>query len=192
MVETITKLGTWANVFGRRSKLVKEIADDLRALIIGLHPETVEVPRKGEKAVSFGFGEKKMSEAYCYILPQTGYVNLGFYWGAEIDDPNGLLEGTGKKLRHVKIRDANTALSAKVAHLVYLAMEERKSGLGKLDKEKAKAAKSAKTKKAKAKAVVKKQPATKKKNPVQKKTTTKKPSAKKTATKPKTTKKDKA
>ncbi|MEE9314978.1 MAG: hypothetical protein V3V02_10035 [Rhizobiaceae bacterium] len=178
MVETLTKLGTWTNVFGRRSKLVNEIADDLRALIIGLHPDTVEVPRKNDKSVSFGFGEKKMSEAYCYLMPQTGYVNLGVYWGAEIDDPNSLLEGTGKKLRHVKVRDTETALSAKIAHLVYMAMEERKASLDKSEKEKAKTAKAKKKPTAKKtpgvkKAVASKKPAAKKKPAVKRKTTKK-------------------
>jgi Domain of unknown function (DU1801) len=32
------------------------------------------------------------------------HVNLGFFRGAELDDSNGLLEGTGKGMRHVKIR----------------------------------------------------------------------------------------
>ncbi len=91
MVTTITKLGTWAGIFGRRSKLVKDIANDLRALIIGLHPDTVEVPRKGDKAVFFGFGEKKLSESYCTLTPQTGHVNLGLWWGAMLDDPNRLI-----------------------------------------------------------------------------------------------------
>ncbi len=129
MVTTITKLGTWGSIFGRRSKLVKSIAEDLRALMVGLHPNVVEVPRKGEKAVSYGLGEKKMSEAYCYLMPHTGYVNLGFFWGSELDDSNGLLEGKGKKMRHVKVSDVETARSAKIAHLVYLAIEERKTGL---------------------------------------------------------------
>ncbi len=129
MVTTITKHGTWGGVFGRRSKAVKAIADDLRALVVGLHPDTVEVPRKGDKAVAFGFGEKKMSEAYCYLMPQTDRVNLGFWWGAALDDPNKLLEGTGKKLRHVKVFDQATARSAKIAQLMHMAIEERRNGL---------------------------------------------------------------
>lgn len=32
------------------------------------------------------------------------HVNLGFYYGTNLYDPSGLLEGTGKSLRHVKIR----------------------------------------------------------------------------------------
>ena len=129
MVTTLTNLGTWGSIFGRRSKTVKAIAEDLRALVIGLHPDTVEVPRKGDKAVGFGFGEKKMSETYCYLMPQTDRVNIGFLWGAALEDPNALLEGKGKKLRHVKVFDQETARSAKVAQLVYLAIEERRLGL---------------------------------------------------------------
>lgn len=140
MVNTIIKLGTWGGVFGRRSKDVKAIAEDLRALVIGLHPDTVEVPRTGDKAVAYGFGEKKNSESYCYLMAQTGYVNLGFMWGAVLDDPNDLLEGKGKKLRHVKIRDRATACSAKIAHLVHMAIEERRAGLADAAKKKTKAA----------------------------------------------------
>jgi hypothetical protein len=32
------------------------------------------------------------------------HVNVGFFRGAELFDPNGLLEGTGKFIRHVKLR----------------------------------------------------------------------------------------
>ncbi len=138
-VTTLTKLGTWGSIFGRRSKKVKAIADDLRALVVGLHPDTVEVPRKGDKAVAFGFGEKKMSQSYCYLMPHTDRVNLGFWWGAMLDDPNGLMEGKGKKLRHVKIYDQATARSAKIAQLVHLSIEERRAGLAR-DKSGAKAA----------------------------------------------------
>lgn len=129
MVETINKLGTWGGVFGRRSKTVKEIAEDLRSLIIGLHPDVTITPRNGDKAVSFGFGQKKMSECYCYLMPQKDRVNLGLYWGTMLSDPNGLMEGTGKKLRHVKIFDQQTARSAKVAQLLHSAISERKLAL---------------------------------------------------------------
>lgn len=125
------QVGNLGGVFGRRSKLVKAIGDDLRALIVGLHPDTVEVPRNGDKAVAFGFGEKKLSETYCYLKPHTGYVNIRLQWGALLDDPNSLMEGAGKKLRHVKIHDQETARAAKTAQLVYLAIEERRTALAK-------------------------------------------------------------
>ena len=42
--------------------------------------------------------------AFCYVNVFKAHVNVGFYVGAFLDDPNSLLEGTGKKMRHVKIR----------------------------------------------------------------------------------------
>ena len=43
---------------------------------------------------------------FCYIGPQKSWVNLGFYRGVDLPDPEGLLEGTGKGLRHVKVKKA--------------------------------------------------------------------------------------
>src|SRR6267143_6829904 len=40
----------------------------------------------------------------CYIADYKDHINLGFHKGAKINDPSGLLEGTGKGLRHVKIK----------------------------------------------------------------------------------------
>ena len=42
--------------------------------------------------------------AFAYANAFTAHVNVGFFRGAELDDPNGLLEGTGKFMRHVKLR----------------------------------------------------------------------------------------
>lgn len=42
--------------------------------------------------------------AFAYVDAFRQHVNVGFYFGAELDDPAGLLEGAGKRMRHVKIR----------------------------------------------------------------------------------------
>src|SRR5687768_9906762 len=42
--------------------------------------------------------------AFGYVNAFTTHVNVGFFRGTEIDDPGGLLEGTGKFMRHVKLR----------------------------------------------------------------------------------------
>lgn len=61
--------------------------------------------------------------AFCYVNVFTAHVNVGFFHGASLPDPAGLLEGTGKRMRHVKLRpgrevdvDALTAL-IDAAHL---------------------------------------------------------------------------
>jgi Domain of unknown function (DU1801) len=42
--------------------------------------------------------------AFGYVNVFTSHVNVGFFTGAFLDDPHHLLEGTGKRMRHVKLR----------------------------------------------------------------------------------------
>lgn len=58
--------------------------------------------------------------AFAYVNVFTAHVNVGFFQGAELDDPHGLLQGTGKYMRHVKIKALQevdeTALATLIAH----------------------------------------------------------------------------
>jgi len=42
--------------------------------------------------------------AFAYVNAFKAHVNVGFFRGAELADPEGLLEGTGKYMRHTKLR----------------------------------------------------------------------------------------
>ena len=42
--------------------------------------------------------------AFAYVAAFRAHVNVGFFYGAMLDDPAGLLEGAGKRMRHVKVR----------------------------------------------------------------------------------------
>ena len=42
--------------------------------------------------------------AFGYVNAFTAHINVGFFLGAELPDPHHLLEGTGKFMRHVKLR----------------------------------------------------------------------------------------
>ena len=42
--------------------------------------------------------------AFGYVNAFTAHVNVGFFLGAHLADPAGLLQGTGKNMRHVKLR----------------------------------------------------------------------------------------
>ncbi len=42
--------------------------------------------------------------AFAYTGAFRAHVNIGFFFGAMLDDPAGLLEGSGKRMRHVKLR----------------------------------------------------------------------------------------
>jgi hypothetical protein len=67
-----------------------------------------------------------MSEHYAYIALHSKHVNLGFYRGAALKDRAGLLEGSGRKLRHVKIRDAALVRDPAIAALLREAIAEQR------------------------------------------------------------------
>lgn len=55
----------------------------------------------------------------CYIAHQPkGYINFGFFFGADIPDPTGLIQGKGKRLRHVKIYTIKEAKNPDLEKLV--------------------------------------------------------------------------
>ncbi len=105
------------------------VAVALREAIMRLHPEVSEVVRLGERAATFGVGPKKMSEGYAYILPHSRWINLGFFRGASLPDHEGLLEGTGAAMRHVKIHSLDEARRPEVLALLAAALAERRTAL---------------------------------------------------------------
>ena len=104
------------------------IARRMRAIIRTVDVSTVETVRLGDNAATYGVGPKKMTDGYAYIMPMRGYINLGFYQGAMLADPDRLLEGTGKGLRHVKVRSLAEANRLPVRALVASAVTRRRSG----------------------------------------------------------------
>ena len=135
-MHTDTRLGTFKDVIAGFSAEVEKIARGLRDVIEAVHPDAVEVPRPGERTVGYGVGPKKMSETYAYIGVYPRYVNLGFYHGASLPDPDGLLEGAGKQLRHVKVHSLNEVDRPALRNLVEAALQERRAALGHADEKK--------------------------------------------------------
>ena len=84
---------------------VRDLASRTRTLIFKVYPKVVEVPWPRQNVAGNGIGPKKMSEHFCYIALHKDHVNLGFNQGAELPNPEGLLEGPGKMLRHTKIAE---------------------------------------------------------------------------------------
>ncbi len=65
---------------------------------------------------------------FAYVDVFKSHTNVGFFFGAHLDDPSSLLEGTGKNMRHVKLKPGAepnpTALSALI-HAAYLDVKIR-------------------------------------------------------------------
>ena len=83
---------------------VPELALASRSLILDVFPAVTEVVWAQQKTAGYGTGPKKMTEQFCWLAPYPKHVVFGFYYGTELPDPAGLLEGTGRLMRHVKIR----------------------------------------------------------------------------------------
>ena len=120
---------TFEELISGVSQELGSICIALRKAIIELHPEFVEVCWQKQKIVSYGLGPKKMSEHYTYLGLYKAHVNLGFYYGASLSDPEGLLEGTGKNLRHIKIKTVEEAANPQIISLIGQAVAERKKAL---------------------------------------------------------------
>ncbi|HEY9377332.1 MAG TPA: DUF1801 domain-containing protein, partial [Jiangellaceae bacterium] len=104
---------------------IRGLAMACRALIFDVLPKTVEVVWPRQRAAGYGTGPKKMSEQFCWLAPQTKHVVFGFYYGTELPAPEGMLEGTGQLMRHVKIRTRADLENPALRHLVEVATTHR-------------------------------------------------------------------
>jgi hypothetical protein len=67
--------------------------------------------------------------AFGYVNAFTAHVNVGFFRGAEIADARGLLEGTGKFMRHVKLRPGQDVDAAALLRLIETAYTDMRGRL---------------------------------------------------------------
>ena len=65
--------------------------------------------------------------AFAYVNAFTAHVNVGFFRGAALPDPHGLLEGTGKSMRHVKLSPGRERDARSLAVLIGAAYLDMKS-----------------------------------------------------------------
>ena len=59
-----------------------------------------------------------------YVSAFTAHANVGFFFGATLPDPAGLLEGRGKRMRHVKLRPGKELNDAALGDLIVAAYDD--------------------------------------------------------------------
>jgi hypothetical protein len=95
-------------------EVMRNCGDDVRELLHDGHPTACVA-----------------DAAFAYVNAFKAHVNVGFFRGAELADPIGLLEGTGKFMRHVKLRpegDVDAAALLKLINTAYTDMKGRLNG----------------------------------------------------------------
>jgi hypothetical protein len=72
--------------------------------VLEVLPEAREILDRSDRLVAYATGPRPIKDLWAGIAPHTSHVNLQLANGALIADPAGLVEGTGKRVRHVKLR----------------------------------------------------------------------------------------
>ncbi len=94
----------------------KPMLDALRALILSAAPDIVEEIKWSRPCYRTPHG------MFCYLHRAKDHVTIGFQQGASLNDPKGLLEGTGKDMRHIKIVDVGGIDEPAILDLVHQAV----------------------------------------------------------------------
>ena len=103
---------------------IAELALALREIVLREAPDASEsIYQVYTVAIWFGFSGR-MKDMFCYIATNAGHVNLGFPRGASLPDPNRVLEGDGKAMRHIKFRSHGDVERAFVPRYIQAAMEQ--------------------------------------------------------------------
>ena len=111
MSDSVNRMGqtdvTWERLVEGHSPKIREVFAACRALVLETMPganEQVDLP---DRVLAFGYGPPggvRMRDLLVALIPHIAHVNVQLADGADLADPAGIIEGTGKRIRHVKCR----------------------------------------------------------------------------------------
>jgi hypothetical protein len=106
-----------------RPPQIAELARQLCAQILQLYPDATVTVDNGY----IGFGSSTGYKGLVFVVgPHSKHVTLGLYGGVELPDPAGLMEGTGKVHRHVKIRQPSDLERPELHELMAAALKRQR------------------------------------------------------------------
>jgi hypothetical protein len=109
----VRKFETWDENLASHTPAVQAAARALEAIIREELPDVVVQYDPGNGLLAFG-RSMKMRDLLFALIPHAGWVNLQLADGALLPNPDGLIQGTGKKIRHIKVRSAEVATDRRV------------------------------------------------------------------------------
>jgi hypothetical protein len=112
-----TKPETWDEVLARHSPDVQGAAREILRVILEESPSAVVHFDRGDGLLAIG-RSTAMRDLLFALIPHAGWLNLQLATGALLEDPDGLIEGTGVRIRHVKLRSAEAASDPRVRQAV--------------------------------------------------------------------------
>jgi hypothetical protein len=100
----------------KKNAALCEVTDGLRQLVKKTVPKSLELINP------WGIPMFAWRGPIAYFMVGKNHVTFGFPRGTELPDPSKLLEGTGKRLRHVKIREKEQLIDANLRDLILSAV----------------------------------------------------------------------
>lgn len=93
-----------------------EVASKVRQIVLEAAPDAVE-------SIKWAQPVYETNGPFSYMKAFKNSVNFGFWRGVELEDPTGLLQGTGEKMRHVKLTGIDDVDEAALAGFVRQAVQ---------------------------------------------------------------------
>jgi len=122
-----------AQIKGFLAKYSPAIASEMlaaRAHLRVLFPRGHELVYDNYNALVFGFSATdRTSDAFVSIAGYPKWVTLFFLPGVGLDDPEGLLEGSGSKVRSIRLESARQLREPAVRKLIVQAMKPHRDAL---------------------------------------------------------------
>jgi hypothetical protein len=97
---------------------IQELANQLRPLIHQAVPNIIEAVYPGWQLIGYRAQDGRRNAYFAYIAPTLERVMLGFEYGILLDDPHSLLEGNGRQVRYVVLKEAADIRPAELIPLV--------------------------------------------------------------------------
>ena len=115
----------------RHAPAVREVFHALRALGREVMPDAVEQLDLPDRVLAFGFGPPggvRLRGLAVGLIPHATHVNVQLADGALLPDAAGLVEGTGKRIRHVKCRTLDDVARPALRVLLEQQASRRRTG----------------------------------------------------------------
>ena len=111
------KFANWDENLASHTPDVQAAARALEARIRAELPDVVVQYDPGNGLLAFG-RSMNMRDLLFALIPHAGWVNLQLADGALLPNPDGLIEGTGKRIRHIKVRTGEAAADPRVLQAI--------------------------------------------------------------------------
>ena len=115
---------SWDELLAGHTPEVQAAARALEALVRSELPDAAIRFDPGDRLLAIG-RSMRMRDLLFALVPHAGWVNLQLADGALLPNPDGLIEGTGKRIRHVKVRSLSASAEPRIREVVRAQLEQR-------------------------------------------------------------------